>query len=620
MASEGQQQEVNETLSQLVSHFNQSIHAVEEVPPYFVANKLPPLDSPVLQFCLDRLKPLPGHAIAEWIIGYQTIHDIIISDKEESVPIPVLQNYEVIFWIWGEKLKKDHLVISGPSHGRLVEIAALISNDIRRAHRKSDKYSDYLRCRVLIPTLLRLMNHVVHTLQICQDFDRELSLSPWVDCCVTLLPFIYRRINPTIILPCLSAKQSLNDWCISPPDIVPANNELSLEQADWEVLTLNGVGMCCCSDGADSSVHLVDDIWKSLASLLQLPLSAVSSRPCSAVLRFLDIVRVAQAVQARFYGHDSEDIMELRTESKVVLGSRIVRPIKPLRDKAYQADPSAVHALLTLVTLLDVKDRDSTSELVSYLVPCCLELVDSTDLVESTLGINALASLIVVLDSTNVAWHTMDNAIISKMENAIRCHRQGEGVLAIGRSQHIILQRLAVSGKVHAACSRQWLAKLNHADSRPPSEHCWATIVGGVIPSLYILAKMPNAQGMEVGRLGLSILLPMVAGDFVEPRNQVAAIVALINLMVSAHPIMPHHGGKIMCHLLAAFSNRRTNKPEVNQALRCWTRHATVVCLLLCGSSARKIIQAIELEKEKYQRCFIEMISEVQSMTVTLSG
>ena len=175
-----------------------------------------------------------------------------------------------------------------------------------------------------------------------------------------------------------------------------------------------------------------------------------------------------------------------------------------------------------------------------------------------------------------------------------------------------------VSGKVHAGFCRQWMANLHQAASRSSSGDCWALLVGGIIPALHRLAMLPDARGLEVARLGLSVLLPMSTGELVDLRTQYAATVALINLMVSGHPVMHHHGGKILCHLLVALSNRVADESMENSALQHLTRYSAALCLLLCGPSAQKVIDAVEAEKEKYQGTFLETLSRVQKMAVNL--
>ena len=614
MISEEATQEVNDTLSQLVSHFNQPIHTLADAPPFFASDEAPEVESKVLQFCLNRLKPLPDHAVTEWILGYKTrVHDLLSSKKAKSFPIHVLRTYEIVLRIWRERLKVDEFFVTGAEYELLVDVAAVVSKDIRRVYEEPDQHAKHPRDDCLIPTLLRVLNQILQILLFGEDFPAEENLGSWVDIYLSLLP-LGPRISPTVFLPSLCARQTLLELCIFPPTEIPDNSLLSIESADWGDLSLDGMGSLYRIEA------ILDEVWKNLISLFRLTSHEPSSCRKTVLVRFLDTKRVAQVAQARFFGKGHEESMTRPIEFKVILGRRVERTVKSFDEKPYKTDPSVIHTLMTLVTLLDEKDRESTSALVDYLCPCCLALVDSTNPMHAALGVSALAHLLVVLDSSSAAWRKMEGDILAKLEDMARCHRKGLIVVVMGHSQQIILDRLMVSGKVRAGFCRQWLANLHQAASRSSSGDCWELLVGGIIPGLHRLAMLPDARGLEVVRLGLSVLLPMATGDLVDVRTQYAATVALINLMVSGHPVMHHHGGKILCHLLVASSNRVADESRENIALQQMTRYSAAVCLLLCGSSAQKVIDTVEAEKEKYQGTFLEMLSQVQKMAVNMSA
>jgi len=616
MVSAKHREEANYTLSQLVSHFNQPIHSVAEVPPYFLGNGKPIIDNPVLQFCLERLRQLPAGTVSAWIVGYgASVHDALFIAEEESFPIPVVQAYEIMLWAYRVRLQVEEAVFDEETVGSIAHIAALVSKDIRVASRATQKYSTYLRCNVLIPTLIRVLNHlllILHTGPFSIDEDNQRSC---VDIYVSLLPFTQPLISPGSILPTLVAKRSLDDFCAFPPKEMPVNGLLSVETVDWGELTLDGTDIFYARQ-TDTFEWTTKEISKNLSLLLSLSSSGHSSCDVAENAHFVDTKQVAKAAQARFFGHDQEDMMKLRTESIVMLGSRIERSVKPLGDKEFKENPSVIHALVNFIVSLKDAERGSTSELVSCLVPCCLELINSTNDMHSALGLAALAHLLLVLDSNHVAWKEVRDDILSRLEDAVRCHRHGVILLVIGHTQQIVLQKLCVGGEVCARLCRQWMVNLHQAANRSVSEHCWELLVGGIIPCLLHLVVFPDARGMELGRLGLSVLLPILSGRSVPTRTQFAATIALINLMLSAHPMMNHHGGKIQCHLLSPFSKRPTVESSDVEALRRLTVHTAAVCVLVCGRSAQAVIDAIEADEEKYQRSFSEIISEVKMLVL----
>jgi hypothetical protein len=71
----------------------------------------------------------------------------------------------------------------------------------------------------------------------------------------------------------------------------------------------------------------------------------------------------------------------------------------------------------------------------------------------------------------------------------------------------------------------------------------------------------------------------------VDQRTQSVAMISLINLMFAAHPIMPHHGGKILSALLGAaaslYIEAPNQRPSPEHKLAVYTG---AVALLMCGS------------------------------------
>jgi hypothetical protein len=106
--------------------------------------------------------------------------------------------------------------------------------------------------------------------------------------------------------------------------------------------------------------------------------------------------------------------------------------------------------------------------------------------------------------------------------------------------------------------TRQWISLLHQSSIRPSSETiCWELLVGGIIALLHQHSELDNADVVEICRPGLSALLPALSmGEFVDTKTQVAALVALINLMMGANTGMPRHGGKIMSHLLSSLPSK----------------------------------------------------------------
>ena len=138
-------------------------------------------------------------------------------------------------------------------------------------------------------------------------------------------------------------------------------------------------------------------------------------------------------------------------------------------------------------------------------------------------------------------------------------------------------------------------------------------LVAGVNPLLALLAKLPDAAAVEIARVGLSAVLPLMAwrGSSLESHSvQIASMACLVLLMNGAFPIMPKHGGKILTEVLllldridkdtAYLIENNAEFPHdsndyisamisVKVALFCGA-----VSLIVCGKSAEDAIQHVK--------------------------
>jgi hypothetical protein len=128
---------------------------------------------------------------------------------------------------------------------------------------------------------------------------------------------------------------------------------------------------------------------------------------------------------------------------------------------------------------------------------------------------------------------------------------------------------------------------------------------------------------IKVGRLGLRIFLPLIQWDYgLSGRKvQVAALVALVNLINAAYPMMPHHGEKIMCELVAcwAHANRSLQdapqmgdeETELCHLVATLATHAATLTLVFSGDSARRALnsmRALELDSS-----LVEHITDIEN-------
>jgi hypothetical protein len=219
------------------------------------------------------------------------------------------------------------------------------------------------------------------------------------------------------------------------------------------------------------------------------------------------------------------------------------------------------------------------------------------------------------------------NKTLAVLDKAFQAsQRQGPVVVAIGQAQSRLfgmLQqgKMGIGGNWDLETRNRrrkvtvaWLNALDLSVRRAASEpsHCWELLVGGTIPLLLQHASDEGkADAMEFGRLALSALLPLTDRDMaIEVRNQVASVVALINLLFAAYPVMPHHGGKILCHLLASASAAVPASPTHKLFL-----HAAATALVICGPKfAGETVESILLNHHCYQEILVTTAIQVSAM------
>ena len=136
-----------------------------------------------------------------------------------------------------------------------------------------------------------------------------------------------------------------------------------------------------------------------------------------------------------------------------------------------------------------------------------------------------------------------------------------------------------------------------------------SVLLGGIHPLMKQHAALLNADSLELGRLGLSTLLPLIRWDsqtLLGRRVQIGAISCLISLMMGCYPILPRHGGKIMSELISCIGRGLTDlKADIGQdaidmEVLCskhviiFAAHAASVALVLCEERADNVLKIVE--------------------------
>ena len=284
----------------------------------------------------------------------------------------------------------------------------------------------------------------------------------------------------------------------------------------------------------------------------------------------------------------------------------------------------------------------------------------STDLVPDELSFQKADKIVDCVAFKNFAENTL--AVLERSLQSNRDH--GHIVVAIGRAQSRLFEIMLSEGRQsidsdgglrrrRRIVTEQWLSKLERSLYRPMTERQQLELLlGGVIPLLaqHAMDERFEADGMEVGRLGLAALLPIITkvassvdianqsngAEPIERKTQMASQVALINLIFSAHPIMANHGGKIMSHLLMAAAsatpssrNENDSENEIGElgendptmhSIRNMAVLVAAVALVVCQSKfAAQLIESIENDCGHYQQNLLSIVSEVRGVAAGLA-
>ena len=253
------------------------------------------------------------------------------------------------------------------------------------------------------------------------------------------------------------------------------------------------------------------------------------------------------------------------------------------------------------------------------------------------------------------------------LHGAVKINRVGATLAVLGAAQRELLRRTDCkdgnnNGRLGTAL-QQWLPILDRNNRHYTKDHLvWGLLVGGIVPLLYdAAASGENAACVEVGRLGLSAILTVLRGesgyndmfgtsgsDLVDGSMDVflgndeldsdekscgqkgfarsvavhmAALTALSNLLVAAHPVMPRHAGKIMCELVVYLrrlssvsksgSGDGGHRGIQRAAVQQLALHAAAIAAVICGDRAMAVLNHIA-ESEEYDDGVLDTVESIR--------
>ena len=354
------------------------------------------------------------------------------------------------------------------------------------------------------------------------------------------------------------------------------------------------------------------------------------------VLSHFGWVEMAKAVRAHFFGKDmiaDSTTAVSKQNYRLHLGHLVPVNAKKEKEqtdwdlslKPYQKFPSRLYAVLVFVSLLDDGTLSDREEILEQMAPICYALLDSARDVAT--GIGAVLTLRLwnmviprefvgcrTAISTKRSLQNLANNLLLALDAVVQSCRNGCTLALVGLTQRALLLALNDCVLRRRQATQQWFMLLGRARHVPIDPKLVWGILVTLIPLLYDHAALhEQADALELGRLGLSALFPLLRGDAGhQPARVVPVLVlmALSNLLVAAHPIMPRHSQKILCELLACL--RQTDDKQT----RLLCLHVSAMAVVICGDGALTFLD--QLLKSPYDTRLHDCIREVQDAATTI--
>lgn len=417
----------------------------------------------------------------------------------------------------------------------------------------------------------------------------------------------------------------------------------------------------------------------------------------SFVIKMLGGPMIIRQVRAHFFGRDLHGMENLAQRSNhreglsiaTQMGRRVSKTNNnPNSDNTdgvpvYERAPSRIVATMNALRLLLVPEmmdeiHEGCSEIIlEEAFPICAALLNSKNPLFTALGAAGFLRVIDALDPRKIgsvsrdasdAWTTFADNTLTVLDRSMQVGSdRGHVMVAIGRVQSRLFEVMLFEGNKNKSCEQnrmkkedtdhhfrrrrlhvteKWLLSLQRSQYYTTNQRqSLELLLGGVIPLLYQCAvdERCEADGMEVGRLGLAALLPLITrldtaeqlGGLINgKKTQLASLVALVNLIFAAHPVMVGHGGKIMCSLLSAAAfmtesnstdeckNENSSIEEISPTIDSIRSMAILIAAFTLEipncKFAGQLLDSIENDCLQYEQSLLTVVSDVREVAASL--
>eukprot|EP00977_Amphora_coffeiformis_P008137 scaffold1819_cov160-Amphora_coffeaeformis.AAC.7 len=451
----------------------------------------------------------------------------------------------------------------------------------------------------VIPTMFRLWHKIL-----CRQKD---SLDNIIACqCATrLLAWGEQGVRPTLVAPGLSHALS-------------ALGVIEEESAQWYTRTISDK-LPKVWQGLDwnHAVELVTDEWST--PLAQEQATACWScwsdnddlRECQkATCERLGWNTMATAVRQYFFGKDDAILMMDEDETAIVrtrlhLGRTV--PEEPVEyEKPYRAIPSRMHAACVFISLLD--RLTINANMIQELMPILYELLAAAQENIQATGACCLYHLLQISKGQHSVWPPVIlSNLAAAMDLAVQTCRKGPVVTLLGAAQVALLRRLSPPDALQQRrkASQQWLMILNK--SLYNEELVWGILSGALVRLGADHADGDDNEGLELGRLVLSCLLPLIRRDegtataaagVLADEIQWLALVTLTRWLVAAHAVVIRHEGKLIGSFLLCLGRTADDA----SAVFAWAKHAAAMLVVATNNRDTVNSQASPVRSAKLEQ------------------
>jgi hypothetical protein len=515
---------------------------------------------------------------------------------------------------------------------------------------------------LILPTLLRLVHHTTATTNTDTTIDLA-EMDGARRCVCSLLPLSLSLTSVADMMNSNLQSSALHIWqflVYPPPPQSTTDTETiddpcnyNIPKESWKLVGLDTVGATTYgSFGEDASAEILVDIWKDLgrdradggddgAALVDDTTNCIRNG-----LRHFGWKEMAASLRSHFFGEDvpfPSDKIVVPSRPTLLLGRTVRDRGTDLveRKPEFVQNPSRLFAALHFVFLLDSIDGTAVLE---ELLPILRALITASDQDHNRWGAACLFHLCQITPAT--VWRNMDVAacenLVTLLYDAVKTCRNGPTLVLLGLAQRHLFLRLTADAdasrfaettvykKKQLQATQQWLLILDRNNRHYVREHLiWGVLVA-VLPLLHDHARSADEwEALELGRLGLSALLPVLRGassglvidDVSESKderifNQTAeflALAALCNLIVAAYPIVPHHIGKITCELIA-YLRRTHGAPThpLSQATHRLVYHVFDMIVVLSMGSVVQILDSIRSSKPGFDAAMMQILGDLE--------